>query len=101
LYDVQLDDESDKVISNVPTKGLRRKYRRGTSSDNNEMSILPAQTRVTALYRDDDGNAVDYFPGQIVRYDANRKSYHIEFDDGDVAYNVGRHDIELMVQSEN
>jgi Histone methyltransferase Tudor domain 1 len=96
VYDVQLDNGSNKVINNVPTKGLRRNYK---NDDDDEFSTLPALTRVMALYRDDDGNAVDYFPGRIIQYNTNRKSYDVEFDDGDVAYNIRRNDIELMVQS--
>ena len=93
VYDVQLEDETNKVINNVPTKGLRRNYRR---EGNDVFSILPVQTRVMALYRDDDGSAIDYFPGRIIQYNTNRKSYDIEFDDGDVAYHIRRDDIELM-----
>ena len=96
VYDVQLLNDSNKVISNVPTKGLRRNYK---TDSHDESSILPARTRVMALYRDDDGKAIDYYPGQIIQYNAKRNSYDVEFDDGDVGYNIRRHDIELAAQS--
>ena len=95
FYDVVLDDDSKQLIRNVPYKGLRRKYR---NENDDESSILTIRTRVMALYRDDDGNAIDYFPGRIIQYNANRKSYDIEFDDGDVAYDIRRYDIELMAK---
>lgn len=97
VYDVELDDDNNQLIKNVPSKGLRRNYKKDSDD---ESSILPTQTRVMALYRDDDGNAVDYFPGRIIQYNANRKSYDIEFDDGDVAYHIRRYDIELMAKSQ-
>ena len=93
VYDVQLHDDMDKVISKVPTKDLRRNYR---NIGDNESSILSARTRVMALYRDDDGNAIEYFPGRIIRYKTSLKLYDVEFDDGDVAYDIRRYDIELI-----
>jgi hypothetical protein len=95
IYDVKFNDGSDQVISNVPTQCLRRKYR--DDSDDEDLFILPAQTRVKALYRDIDGNAINYFPGKIVQYNTTSQYYEVQFDDGDVANNILRHDVELML----
>ena len=96
-YDVQLDDDNNKVIHNVATASLRRNYRLGRD---NELSILPVGIRVSALYSDKNGTAVDYFPGHIMKFNANRKSYDVEFDDGDISNHIRRQDIQLMDNSD-
>jgi hypothetical protein len=90
VYDVQLDGDSGKVISRVPTNRLRR-----SGGDDDSLSEIPPNESVMAMFKDDYGNDVNYFPGKIVRYNPERNSYDIQFDDGDTAFNVQRRDIRL------
>lgn len=92
LFDVKLVNGDDRILSNVPPKDLRRKYRKGNG---NSLPPIPEQTRVMAMYVDEEGSDVDYFTGRIIRYRSSGNTYDVEFDDGDIGYNIPRYKIEL------
>jgi Histone methyltransferase Tudor domain 1 len=89
VYDVELDDEGGKVLWNVPTKDVRRR------SSSKRFLPLALNSRVMALYRDDNGNE-DYYPGVVEQFDTVMRIYVVRFDDGDYSYNLKRSEIELL-----
>jgi hypothetical protein len=93
VYDIQLhNDDSETILPNVPTQDIRRT----TRISGNLLPIVPLQTRVRAMYRDEDGNKVNFFLGKILQYHSGINTYDVLYDDGDISYDVQRHDIELL-----
>jgi hypothetical protein len=92
VYDVQLHDDDETIMRQVHTIDLRRSYRPPSSKT---LPLIPLETRVVAMYRDEDGNEVDFFPGRVIQYHSSSNTYDVLYDDGDFSYNVQRDDIKL------